>query len=949
MRAVWRAVGGLLLLATGTGRADSLPPAFLDAGADVVVTRIAVPSDARKVGEVRLVTRGRATVVQTLLATKVLRRVVDEIRKKEDANWPPGTPGREDMEQYLGVLDRAVYQLFQRRDATEDAERRLRLLIEFVATTDATGLLVGEFVGDEVDGHLAPTERRMIETVPLQKTYVFRNMRLILADAFDRPGARRRTSRSAGPDRRSRSMTRAGDLLAHWRTPWLAVVAVITVLLGVQAARVGIEHDNASLNATDPAQAQTYADFKATFGNDEDLLLAMEHPALLGPEGLALVDDVTRAVGRLDGVRRVWSLTTVEELVPGDAGPEPRPIVSPPWDARATEAALDRNPDLAGWLVSADRRTAGFVIQIDDRPDDAEYRSRLIDAVRARMATDAHDGVTFHLTGVPVQKHDVAAYVDRDQRVLLPLAVVVLGATLAAFFRRPAGVAIPLGVAGLTVVWTTGLYAWTGHDLNAITSLLPPVLLVVALAASVHVYEAWGTATGDGPERAAAAVRAIALPAVLCAVTTAQGFVSLAVSQIPAVQQLGFFAAFGSLAACLLGLTAAPAALSWLRPPVTGRTSEHAATLRLLDACSGLATRRPTAVLATFGAVTLLAMAGIPLVRANTDLVGFLRADAPLRRDTAFVDAHLGGTLPLDFVLRRRDGAPVRSLDAYRRLGALEDAIRALPHVTTVTSVLAVLRQVERAESGGTLALPTDERRLADALDLLEESGHDLVRRFAGPELRTLRLSVRLRAVGTAESAPLVDRILADAARLLGSEYTLVPTGALYHVVHDSTRLVQQQVTSFGAAIVLVVLAIGVIFRSVTFTVLALIPNVMPILWTGGLMGFAGIELSTGTAMIASTVLGLVVDDTIYYLSHYQRVYRGDAEAAIHATTRAVGAPVTAASVSLVLGFWVGALGSFQPTIYFSLLTGLTMITGVACDLLVLPASLVAAERLGRR
>src|SRR6185503_14432694 len=151
-----------------------------------------------------------------------------------------------------------------------------------------------------------------------------------------------------------------------------------------------------------------------------------------------------------------------------------------------------------------------------------------------------------------------------------------------------------------------------------------------------------------------------------------------------------------------------------------------------------------------------------------------------------------------------------------------------------------------------------------------------------------------------------------------GPEYTLVPTGALYHVVRDSTRLVRQQVSSFGTAIVLVVLAIGLLFRSLTFTILALIPNVMPILWTGGLMGFAGIELSTGTAMIASAVLGLVVDDTIYYLAHYRHAYRGDAVAAIHATTRAVGAPVTAASVSLVLGFWVGALGSFKPTIYFS-------------------------------
>jgi hypothetical protein len=737
--------------------------------------------------------------------------------------------------------------------------------------------------------------------------------------------------------------------------PLVLLVAAGTIVLGLHASRVGVEHDNASLNARDPDQLQVYADFRATFGNDEDLLLTVTHPRLLDGEGLALIDSLSQTIATWDGVRRVWSVTTVEELVAGDAGATPSRVVVPPWDgagARA-RAALDRNPDLTGWLVSEDRRTAGLVVETEDRPDDPNYRTRLIAELRALMATHARDGVELHLTGLPVQKHDVSAYVDRDQRRLLPLAVVVLGATLAAFFRRPAGVLLPLAVAALAVVWTMGAYEWTGHAQNAITSLLPPVLLVVAVAASVHLYEAWRArpgASGDRVDRAVAAVRTIAVPAALCTVTTAQGFLSLAVSEIPAVQQFGVFAALGTVLTGALLVSAAPAALSWLRPPGETAGGSHRWTLRLLDASSGLASRRPGLVLAIFAAITAIAAAGIPRVRANTDLVAFLRADAPLRRDTEFIDAHLTGTLPLDFVLRRRDGDPVASLDAFRRLAALEDAIRARPHVTTVTSVLAVVRQVHRAETPRAgLTLPDDEATLADELDLLDESGHPLVRRFAAPELRALRVAVRLRAVGTAESAPLVAAVVADADRLLGPDYTFVPTGALYHVVHDSTRLVRQQVLSFGTAIVLVVLAIGLLFRSITFTVVALIPNVMPIVWTGGLMGFTGIELSTGTAMIASAVLGLVVDDTIYYLAHYRHAYRGDAVAAIHETTRAVGAPVTAASVSLILGFWVGALGSFKPTIYFSLLTGLTMITGVVCDLLVLPASLVVLERLSRR
>jgi hypothetical protein len=793
-------------------------------------------------------------------------------------------------------------------------------------------------------------------------------------------------------------------LFAQARLPVVLAVGAATTVLAFHAAGVGIEHDNASLNARDPEQLRIYADFRATFGNDEDLLLTLTYPAerpdqpqrpsrqsfwnfasspdlprpsdpahqldlpdrrdmprLLQGEGLALIDTLTRTIGEWDGVARVWSLTTIEELAAGEAGAEPRRLLAPPWDApdvglRAS-AALDRNPELTGWLVSPDRRTAAFVIEIEDRPGDTHYRTRLIGNLRALMA--AHqgraegDGPRLHLTGVPVQKHDVSAYIDRDQRLLMPLAVGVLGLTLTAFFRRVTGVLIPLGIAGVTVVWTVGTYAWTGRALNAITSLLPPVLLVVAIAASVHIYEMWRaapTATTDRMDRALGAVRAIAVPAALCAVTTAQGFLSLVMSEIPAVQQFGLFAALGTGVAFVLVMTVAPAVLTWLPPPPAGAAGSHRWTTRMLDATSRLATRRPRLVLAAFTLLTAIAATGIPRIRTNTDLVGFLRAGAPLRRDTAFVDAHLGGTLPLDFVLRRRDGQSLVSLDAYRRLAALEDAIRARPHVTAVTSILALLRQVHRAETGDTApALPEDPTTLREELDLLDESGHALVRRFAALELRALRLTTRLRAVGTAESAPLIEAVLADAGRLLGPDYTFVPTGALYHVVHDSTRLVREQVSSFGTAIVLVVLAIGLLFRSLAFTVLALVPNVMPIVWTGGLMGFTGIELSTGTAMIASAVLGLVVDDTIYYLSHYRRAYAGDAAAAIRETAHAVGAPVTAASVSLILGFWVGAFGSFRPTIYFSLLTGLTMITGVACDLLVLPALLVLFDRYAAR
>jgi hypothetical protein len=166
-----------------------LPATLLSADGDRVIATTVVPDDVRKVGEVRLVARGEATVVQTLLATKVLNRVVGEIRTKEEGNWPPGSAGRESMERYLSALFRTADALVARRESGDAGERRLRLLIEFVASPEAAGVLVGEFTGDEVDGHITPTARRPMETIALPRAYVLRNMRLILADAFHVPEA----------------------------------------------------------------------------------------------------------------------------------------------------------------------------------------------------------------------------------------------------------------------------------------------------------------------------------------------------------------------------------------------------------------------------------------------------------------------------------------------------------------------------------------------------------------------------------------------------------------------------------------------------------------------------------------------------------------------------------------------------------------------------------------
>ena len=744
-------------------------------------------------------------------------------------------------------------------------------------------------------------------------------------------------------------------LLTRGRVPFLCVLLALTAFFAVHAAQITVETNNESLNTQQAEQTASYDRFKATFGSDEDLLLAVALPQPLERPGLELVAALTARIKEIDGVHRVFSLSNAQQIVSGESGAEMAPVVAPPLDdpALATRvlAVLDRNPDLTGLFVSSDRRVAGLLIEIEDRPGDERYRAAIIDALRVMIAEPRADGVSLHLTGIAVQKHDVSAFIEHDQRLLMPLAVAVLALVLAVFFRSWLGVLLPLGVTGVANAWTLGAYRLAGFEFNAITSLLPPILMVLSLPVSVHLIQGWldaPAASINRVDRILGVMRWLLFPCFFCSLTTALGFASLVTSSMPAVRQFGVFAALGVLVSFAVGMTLVPVGLSFLAPPTAAlRSPQHRLLRRLLAAAASAASEHPWRVLALFGALTTLSLAGLPFVRNNTDLVRFLKSDAPLYRDTLFIDANLTGSITLEFVAERRDGAPLTSLDAVQRLAAFEQAILGHEHVTGVGSIVPVLRQLQRAESRGEqLVLPGNERDAAYTFDLLEAAPEqDLIRKLIAPDFTSARFNVRVRAVGSAIAAPLADAILVDGRRLFGDDYAVTATGALYQVAQDSNRLVASQLSSFGLALVLVVIAIGALFRSPRLTFIALIPNLMPIAWTGGMMGAFGIDLSTGTAMIASAVIGVIVDDTIHYMTDYTRVYRGDPAAAIRHTTTGIGPALLLNNLVLVLGFWVGCFGSFKPTIYFSLLSGITMITAMLCDLFVTPACLMLFDR----
>ena len=738
-------------------------------------------------------------------------------------------------------------------------------------------------------------------------------------------------------------------LVDRWRLPCLFLILATTLIMLFFALKVRIESGNTSMVSANRELQVNYQLFRKTFGNDETLLLAVTRPDLLRPEGLQIVERMTQEISGLKGVTRVMSLTNAVQLVSGDCGSEAVPLVARPFteqDFPGTDHALRQNPELSQLLLSKDRRTSLLLI---DLAGDAAQQGESIAAIEAVVASRFSDQEV-HLTGIPLLKLTVSRFIRRDQQVIIPFSVVTLGVLLLLMFRRLSGLLLPLAAMAISLCWTIGVYSLSGYALNTITALLPPVLMVISIATTVHLYSGWLQLAGQpGQPKALLALEMqnLFMPCLFTAITTALGLISLLVSDVPAVQLFGAFSAIGVLLSFVVNILLVPTVLSFLPLPQTSRRLYDTGALRgVLRRAAELTVNSPRLVLVTLLALALFALSGLGRIENNTDLVRFLKPGAALHRDTMMIDRAVGGVNRVEFMLTRKDGKALTRLEDMARLGTLHGSIDQMPKVAGSFSIISILRQLNRAETRQTeLSLPEKGDDLLKLFDLLEVApDQQFLRKLISPDFTRLRLSVRTNVIGTSDTAKLVTGIGQIAARELGADYQLVPTGDYYQVVTDSNRLVANVLSSFSLSLGTVFLAIFVLFRSFKLLALALVPNLIPLAWTAGIMAYSGIDLSTGTAMIASVAIGLTVDSTIHYLARYQREFRGDCREAVMRTTMATGRALTIAALVLFFGFSVGGLSSFLPTIYFSVLTGFTMLGAAVCVLLVLPASIVLCD-----
>jgi predicted RND superfamily exporter protein len=757
------------------------------------------------------------------------------------------------------------------------------------------------------------------------------------------------------------------DRLQRWltrdRARWAFVVlGAITVVLGLALRNVRLDYDFEKFFPTSDPELDHYLAFRERFGNDNDFLLvaAERKPSVFDRAFLERVDSLAARLGRLPDMRSVASPTRLEEPVITPVGVFNVPVLRTASDSTlaADSARLWADDRLReAWFAP---KGDAILLVAQTAPDLSKQRSDALlegteRVMRGSGLADLHVAGRIHGQYYYIQK------MERELVLFLTSSIALLAVFLFIGFRSVLGVVVPIGVVGLAILWQVGAMTLFDEPLSILTMLLPTILFVVGMSDVVHLLESFLEHVRAGEERRRALAltyKEAGLPTFLTAVTSAIGFATLGSASIRPLQEFGLYTAVGVLVAFLISFTLLPALLLYIDPKrILPRAQEATPWDRWLPRLFRWTLRNRVRILIAFGLITAVSLVGLSRIKVNNYLLEDWPNDDPQKMDFLWFEETFGGVRPFELEIAVADSArTVWDLEVLRQIERVQDFVHDEQGVRSILSPVTVMRTLNKAANGGSadqLRLPDDAveaRRLARQAEAF--GGREQLRLLVSSDGRTARLTGRKVDEGgfvhKGRNADL-DRFIT--ANTDPGIVRFRQTGMAYLIDRNNEHLSGQLVGGMGLAVLLTAGIMMWFFRDVRMVVVALLPNVVPLLFISGVMGFTGIDLKVSTAIIFSIAFGIAEDDTIHMLGKLRlQLLEGRTVAyALKRTYLSTGKAVSVTSLMLVSGFLTLVLSDFASVYYMGLLITLTLAFAFVAELLLLPALVLTVMRPTRR
>ncbi len=719
----------------------------------------------------------------------------------------------------------------------------------------------------------------------------------------------------------------------------------------LELRKIRFDYDFESFFPVNDPDLNAYLKFRKTFEYDNEfVLLAVENrKGIFQQDFLEKIETLSDSLKHVPDITSVTSPSTLQNTSVTELGPIQFPYlhIDDPSRYKSDSAVIYRSQELVGSFFAPNGKSVSLFLKTTEGISKAKS-DRLLANID-RLVNAFHFDRVYSASKARGQK----VYLEKLSHEFLIffiasfLLVVIF---LYISFRSFWGVWVPILVVVISIVWTLALMTASGKALDIMTVLLPTMMFVVGMSDVVHIVTKYLEELREGTTNRFDAllktIKDVGFATFITLITTSLGFLSLLNSHIIPIRDFGFYTSLGVFIGFILAFTIVPVVLNVIPMPNLKLESESSQfwNTRLLKLLSWIFKNTKAIWVGTI-LLTLISFWGISRINLNNYLIEGLTTHDELRQDFFFFENNFSGVRPFEIILTPTDStSSVLGVRELRAMDKLETYLRKEYGVGFILSPLSLVKGVNKAENNGNpdyYVLPKDSASIVDLTAELDQfKKHREMKIFVTKDGKQGRITGKMRDLGSKiirEKNAALENFLATTPEMKALNVKL--TGAAVMLDKNNEYVISNTLQGLWLSILVVGLIIGLIHKSWRIAIIAIVPNLLPIIFIGGLMGFLGIELKSSTSIIFSIAFGIATDDTVHFLGRLKlEISKGKHVAyALKRTYISTGKAVVVTALILSAGFMTLIASGFESTFLFGLLVSITLLIAVWTDLLLFP------------
>jgi len=755
------------------------------------------------------------------------------------------------------------------------------------------------------------------------------------------------------------------DLILKNRLAILAIIALSSVFMGYQASKVRITFNGGKvLPVTDSAYIR-YAQFKKMFGQDAStMVIGFKSSSIFDKDVFNDWNQIGSRVQHIKGVKAVVSVANLYNLEKDTV--EHRFVLKPMVDHPLnTNKAVDSIKQLIfslpfykGLILSDDKQSTLMAITFDDKILNTPKRVPIINAIlKEGKEFDQKNHIQVHYSGLPLIRTVAADLMKREFSLFLGLSLLITAFILLVIFRSGYPVIFPVIIVLLGVTWALGILVLMHFEITILTGIIPALVVIIGVPNSIFIlnkyYYEFGI-TGNKLTALHTVIEKVGITTFIANVTTAIGFGVLYFTNSELLTQFGQVASISIMVTFALSLVLVPIIFSYLpnpKPKQSGIKDRKLMQIVLIK-LDHLVHNHRKAIYIITALLVAICLYGLSLIKVNGYVVDDLPKSSNTLSDLQFFEANFKGVLPLEVSIDTKRKNGVMNQAVIRKVEKLESLISSYPEFSRSLSLIQALKFSTQAFYGGN----RNYYRLPEGFEqgfILSYAGKsgkntNILHNYIDSTKQFTRASFEMVDVGSSKMNTVLASLQPRIDSIFNPEkYHVELTGSSIIFIKGANYMVKNLYESLALAIFLIAGVMWILFRGLRMIVISLLPNLIPLVITAGIMGFFGIPLKPSTILIFSIAMGISSDQTIYFITRYRHELRDTKKSIskiVSDTIRETGISMIYIAIVLFFGFGIFSFSTFGSVKALGILLSVTLLVAMVSNLTLLPAFLLSLE-----